>query len=79
MSEAEQKDLTKAYKRMICGAVIGAVVFTVPLAVYFWVTGEFEKVPMYTMPPGLILMLVGSVGMFVGALASLLSRNWATR
>jgi hypothetical protein len=71
-----KKDMKRIYKRMFIGAVIGVLLFTIPCALFMWKNGSFNKVPMFTPPPGLILMLLGTVGAVIGGLASLFSRKW---
>jgi hypothetical protein len=65
-----------AYKRMFWGAVIGFILFGGLLYLRLWFGGWFNRVPMFTMPPGMAVLLVGSVGAALGALISLFSKKW---
>ena len=76
MNDPIEEDKKRAYKRMLVGALIGAFLFTIPFAFSMWKDGSFQKVPIFTPPPGLVLMLLGTIGAIIGALASLLSRKW---
>jgi len=63
----------KAFIRMCFGATIGFVVFAAPCTFILWHNGWFHKVPMFTPPPGLVVLFVGFVGTVIGVLLSLFS------
>jgi hypothetical protein len=78
MSENDmlQKQTRLAYIRMSIGAIIGFMAFAAISTFYLWRGGWFNRVPMFTPPPGLIVFGFSSIGAAIGALLSLFSRKW---
>jgi len=71
-----KEDKERAYRRMLIGASIGILLSTLIGALLLWGGGWFQRVPMFTPPPGLILLLLAAIGAVIGALASLFSNKW---
>jgi hypothetical protein len=69
-------EIRYAYKRMLIGAAIGFILFGGLLFLKLWFDGWFHRVPMFTMPPGMAVMLVGCIGAAIGAVVSLFSKKW---
>ena len=76
MNDSFDQEKSMAYGRMLAGAIVGFSLFGELTAFSLWIQGWFDRVPMFTPPPGRTVMLIGSFGCVVGALAGLLSRNW---
>jgi H+/Cl- antiporter ClcA len=71
-----EKHIKTPYIRVFMGAIIGFIVFAIPCAILLWRGGWFHRVPCFTPPPGLVLLVIGFVGAVIGALASMFSRKW---
>lgn len=76
MNDNFKTEKYRAYKRMLGGAIVGFTVVGGLVAFWLWRTGWFQNVPMFTPPPILVIMLLGSLGSVCGALISLFSRKW---
>jgi glucan phosphoethanolaminetransferase (alkaline phosphatase superfamily) len=74
-----EKHINTPYIRLLAGALVGFVVFAIPCAILLWRGGWFHRVPCFTPPPGLVLLVFGFLGAVIGALASMFSRKWKTQ